>query len=55
MDKTNVKIRKVKNTDTYYLYKLLSERSSKVNISHKTMPRYNYGKQWLEIHGMKIL
>lgn len=40
MDKTNVKIRKVKNTDTYYLYKLLSERSSKVNISHKTMPTY---------------
>lgn len=25
------------------------------NLVHKYMPRYNYGKQWLEIHGMKIL
>jgi predicted metal-dependent hydrolase len=25
------------------------------NLVHKYMPRYNYGKQWLETHGMKIL
>lgn len=40
MTKTNLEIRKVKNTDVSFLYKLLLERSPKVNISHKTMPSY---------------
>lgn len=40
MDKTNLEIRKVRNTDISFLYKLLLERSPRVNISHKTMPSY---------------
>lgn len=41
MHKIDLKIRKVKNSDAPFLYKLLLERSPKVNISHKIMPDYN--------------
>ena len=40
MEKTNLKIREVKKIDVSFLYKLLLERSHKVNISHKIMPSY---------------
>ncbi len=40
MEKTNLKIRKVKNADASFLYKLLLKRSPRVSISHKTMPSY---------------
>lgn len=41
MHKIDLKITKVKNSDSSFLYKLLLERSPKVNISHKIMPDYN--------------
>jgi len=40
MKKINLEIRKVKNSDTLFLYKLLLERSPKVSISHREMPNY---------------
>jgi hypothetical protein len=40
MEKPNLKIRKVKNADASFLYKLLLERSPRASISHKTMPSY---------------
>ena len=40
MTKANLEIRKVKNMDASFLYKLLLERSPRVSISHKTMPNY---------------
>ncbi len=40
MKKTDLKIRKVKNSDTLFLYELLLERSPKISISHRKMPNY---------------
>ncbi len=40
MKKIKLEIRKVKNSDTSFLYKLLSKRYPIVNISHKTMPTH---------------
>ena len=35
-----IKLKSVKKSDFQFLYGLLRQRDSRVNISHKTMPRY---------------
>ena len=35
-----LKLREIKDSDFTFLYKLLKERDSKENISHKEMPSY---------------
>lgn len=39
--KFSVKLIKVSNSDLRFLYNLLKERDSKVNISHRMMPTFN--------------
>ena len=36
-----VSLRTITNSDTEFLFKLLKERDSRANISHKKMPSYN--------------
>lgn len=45
--KINVKIIQVKESDYRFLYKLLSERGSKANISHKKMPSFKQHVQFV--------
>jgi RimJ/RimL family protein N-acetyltransferase len=39
--KFQIKLKKVSTSDCLFLYDLLKERDSNVNISHKKMPTYN--------------
>jgi len=39
--KFSVKLIKVSNSDLRFLYNLLKERDSRVNISHRMMPTFN--------------
>ena len=39
--KSQIKLKKVSKSDCPFLYDLLKERDSNVNISHKKMPTYN--------------
>ena len=41
MEKNKIKLKIVSKSDYRFLYNLLKERDSKVNISHKKMPTYN--------------
>ena len=41
MEKNKIKLKAVSKSDYRFLYNLLKERDSKVNISHKKMPTYN--------------
>jgi RimJ/RimL family protein N-acetyltransferase len=41
MEKNKIKLKIVSKSDYIFLYNLLKERDSKVNISHKKMPTYN--------------
>ena len=39
-DSNSVSLKKVSKDDIRFLYNLLKERDSRVNISHRTMPSY---------------
>lgn len=41
MDKPEIYLKKVTNSDSRFLYELLKNRDSHANISHKNMPSYS--------------
>ena len=41
MEKNKIKLKTISKSDYRFLYNLLKERDSKVNISHKKMPTYD--------------
>ena len=48
MEKNKIKLKTISKSDYRFLYNLLKERDSKVNISHKKMPTYAQHIKFIE-------